>query len=348
VSAAASMPAGAPAAAARVVRRPLHGVLLLDKPLGLSSNAALQQARRLLRAEKAGHTGTLDPLASGLLPLCFGAATKFSQAHLDADKAYRATLRLGERSSTGDAEGEITPGTAPAFDRAALEAACAALTGAIEQLPPMHSALKKDGRPLYDYARTGQTVDRAPRRVTVHRLDIVEWQDRQLVIDVVCGKGTYIRTLAADLGDRLGCGAWLAALRRTASGPFRVGDAVTLDALAALDEAAREAWLLPPDALLAGTPVVRLPADEAGRFLAGLRRRVALADASQVRVYGPPPEAAAAADGADPAAAPGIATPPASAPAVFLGSAHITAGELIADRLLSPLEVNAQRSALPA
>jgi tRNA pseudouridine55 synthase len=166
---------------------------------------------------------------------------------------YRATLRLGERSSTGDAEGEITPGTAPAFDRAALEAACAALTGAIEQLPPMHSALKKDGRPLYDYARAGQTVDRAPRRVTVHRLDIVEWQDRQLVIDVVCGKGTYIRTLAADLGDRLGCGAWLAALRRTASGPFRVGDAVTLDALAALDEAAREAWLLPPDALLAGT-----------------------------------------------------------------------------------------------
>jgi tRNA pseudouridine55 synthase len=328
------------------VRRPLHGVLLLDKPLGLTSNAALQRARRLLRAEKAGHTGTLDPMASGLLPLCFGAATKFSQANLDADKAYRATLRLGERSSTGDAEGEIAPGHAPGFDRAALDAACAALTGAIEQLPPMHSALKKDGRALYDYARAGLVVERAPRRVTIHRLDIVEWDDRRLVIDVVCSKGTYIRTLAADLGDRLGCGAWLAGLRRTASGPFRVDDAVTLDALDALDEPAREALLLPSDALLAGQPVVRLPADEAGRFLAGLRRRVALADAPQVRVYGPVPDAPGAADATEATDRPGADH--ASTRAVFLGSAHITAGELIADRLLSPPEVNAQRSALLA
>ncbi len=309
--------------APRVARRPLHGVLLLDKPLGLTSNAALQQARRLLRAEKGGHTGTLDPMASGLLPLCFGAATKFSQANLDADKAYRATLRLGERSSTGDAEGEITAGAAPAFGRTALDAACAALTGAIDQLPPMHSALKKDGRALYDYARAGLVVERSPRRVTIHRLDVVEWHGDRLVIDVRCSKGTYIRTLAADLGDRLGCGAWLAGLRRTASGLFDIGQATTLDALAALDESAREALLLPPDALLDGQPVVRLPADEAGRFLAGLRRRIALDDAPQVRVYGPVPAAAT------------------SERAVFLGSAHITAGELIADRLLSPPEVNA-------
>ncbi len=313
----------------RVVRRALHGVLLLDKPVGLTSNAALQHARRLLRADKAGHTGTLDPMASGLLPLAFGAATKFAQVNLDADKAYRATLRLGERSTSFDAEGTITPGASPAFGRAALDAAIASLTGTIEQLPPMHSALKVGGRALYAYARAGQTVERAPRRVSVHRLDIVDWHDRTLVIDVRCSKGTYIRTLAADLGERLGCGAWLQALRRTASGPFEVAQAVTLDALEALDEPAREALLLPPDALLAGQPAVRLPADEAGRFLTGLRRRVALADAPQVRVYGPPP----------------LAPDTAHDTAVFLGSAHITAGELIADRLLSPPEVDALRSA---
>jgi tRNA pseudouridine55 synthase len=246
---------------------------------------------------------------------------------LDADKAYRATLCLGERSSTFDGEGEITPGAAPAFDRPALEAACAALTGPIDQLPPMHSALKKDGKALYEYARAGQTVERAPRRVTIHRLDIVEWDDRRLVIDVVCSKGTYIRTLAADLGEALGCGAWLQALRRTATGPLRVEQAVTLDALAALDEPGRDALLLPPDALLADWPALSLPDDEAGRFLSGLRRRVAAQDAPAVRVYAasPPPLAASG-------------TPN---PRAFLGSAHISAGELIADRLLSPLEVNA-------
>ncbi|RVT48369.1 tRNA pseudouridine(55) synthase TruB [Rubrivivax albus] len=297
-------------------RRPVHGVLLLDKPLGWTSQDALSKARGLLRALKAGHTGTLDPLATGLLPLCFGAATKFSQVSLDADKRYTATLKLGERSSTLDGEGTITPGTPPAFDRATLEAACAALTGPIEQLPPMHSALKKDGRALYDYARAGIEVERTPRRITIHRLDIVEWQADRLVIDVTCSKGTYIRTLAADLGDRLGCGAWLQALRRTATGPLRVDDAITIDALAALSEPEREARLLPPDVLLQHWPALRLPDDEAGRFLTGLRRRVAEADQSHVRVYGPQPRA-------------------------FLGSAHIQAGELIADRLLSPQEVQA-------
>ena len=300
--------------AKRLPRRAVHGVLLLDKPLGLSSNAALQQARRLYRAEKAGHTGTLDPLATGLLPLAFGAATKFSQPGLDADKAYRATLALGTTTSTGDAEGEVLRERPVALDRAAIEAACARFVGEIEQVPPMHSALKHQGRALYDYAREGVTLERAPRRVTIRRLDIVEWQARTLVLDVVCSKGTYVRSLAEDLGEALGCGAHLAALRRTGSGALRVEQALTLEALAALGEAERDARLLPPAALLADAPELRLDEREAGRFLTGLRRRVDAADAARLRVYGPEPRA-------------------------FLGSAHIRGGELIADRLLSPTEV---------
>ena len=301
-------------ALARVPRRAVHGVLLLDKPAGLSSNDALQRARRLYRAEKAGHTGTLDPLASGLLPVCFGAATKFAQASLDADKAYRATLALGVTTTTGDAEGEVVERRTVAIDRAEIDAVCARFVGAIDQVPPMHSALKHRGRALYAYARAGVTVERAPRRVTIHRLDVVGWDGGRLVLDVACSKGTYVRTLAEDLGAALGCGAHLAALRRTASGALSVDDATTLDALQALDEPGRDARLLPPDALVSHWPPVALPDDEAGRFLAGLRRRVGLPDAPAVRVYGPQPRA-------------------------FLGSAHITAGELIADRLLSPAEV---------
>jgi tRNA pseudouridine55 synthase len=307
----------------RPARRALHGVLLLDKPLGWTSNDALQKAKGLLRAEKGGHTGTLDPLATGLLPLCFGAATKFSQASLDADKAYRATLRLGQRTSTADREGEVIEERPVNLDPAAIEVAVDGLTGDIDQLPPMHSALKHQGRALYDYAREGITVERPTRRVTIHRIAIVDWQSPTLVIDVHCSKGTYIRTLAEDIGHALGCGAHLSALRRTGSGPLRLEDAVTLEALAEMDEAGRETLLRPVDSLLAGWPSVCLPDDEAGRFLTGLRRRVTVADAPAVRVYGP-------GTGPDPRA--------------FLGSAHITAGELIADRLLSPIEVQAQSS----
>jgi tRNA pseudouridine55 synthase len=298
----------------------VHGVLLLDKPAGLSSNDALQKVRRLLRAEKAGHTGTLDPLASGLLPICFGAATKFAQASLEADKAYRATLALGTTTTTGDAEGEVVERRPVVVDRASVDAACARFVGSIEQVPPMHSALKHQGRALYDYARAGLTIDRAPRPVTIRRLDVVEWAGDRLVLDVVCSKGTYVRTLAEDLGAALRCGAHLAALRRTGSGALRVDDAVTLEALQAMDEVQRDARLLPPDALVAHWPQVALPDDEAGRFLTGLRRRVQLPDAPAVRVYGP-------------------ASPGGPRPRAFLGSAHITAGELIADRLLSPAEV---------
>jgi tRNA pseudouridine55 synthase len=305
---------------ARQPRRALHGVLLLDKPLGWTSNDALQKVKGLLRAEKAGHTGTLDPLATGLLPLCFGAATKFSQTSLDADKRYRATLHLGQRTTTGDREGEVCEERAVQTSHAAIEAACAAWTGRIEQRPPMHSALKHQGKALYEYARAGVEVERAPRSVLIHGIDIVHWHEAELVIDVACSKGTYIRTLAEDLGQALGCGAHLSALRRTGSGQLELDVAITLEDLQALSEAERDARLLPPDVLVAAWPAVDLQDDEAGRFLTGLRRRVAMADAPAVRVYRRPPE-------------------PPDAPRAFLGTAHITAGELIADRLLSPIEV---------
>jgi len=299
---------------ARAPRKPLHGVLLLDKPLGWTSNDALQKAKGILRAEKGGHTGTLDPLATGLLPLCFGAATKFSQASLDADKRYTATLQLGQRTTTGDREGEVLEERPVLADRAAIEAACRGFVGAIQQTPPMHSALKHQGKALYEYARAGVEIERPSREVTIHAIDILDWQSPVLVIDVRCSKGTYIRTLAEDIGAVLGCGAHLGALRRTGSGALDVQDTVSLDALATMSESEREALLRPADVLLAGWPEVRLPDDDAGRFLCGLRRRVALADAASVRVYAEKPRA-------------------------FLGTAHITAGELIADRLLSPIEV---------
>ena len=307
----------------RVLRRAVHGVLLLDKPPGLSSSDALLRVKRLYRAEKAGHTGTLDPLATGLLPLCFGAATKFSQASLDADKAYRATLRLGRTTSTGDAEGAVLREHPVAVSAAQAAAACARFVGPIAQVPPMHSALKHEGRALYDYARAGIEIERAPRAVTVHTIDVVELHDALLTIDVRCSKGTYIRTLGADIGEALGCGAHLAALRRTASGAFTLSAAHTLDELAALDDAARDALLLPVDAMLVDWPEVRLDGEDAGRFLSGLRRRLDAADAACVRVYGP----------ASPA-------PPGRAGRrAFLGSGHIRARELIPTRLLSPLEV---------
>jgi tRNA pseudouridine55 synthase len=307
----------------RIPKRAVHGVLLLDKPLGLSSNDALQKAKRLYRAEKAGHTGTLDPLATGLLPLCFGAATKFSQVSLDADKRYTATLKLGETTTTADAEGEVTKTREVTVTRAQIDAACRRFTGPIDQVPPMHSALKKDGKALYEYARAGQEVEREARSVTIHGIDILDWQHDRLVIDVRCSKGTYIRTLAEDIGEALGCGAHLSALRRTGSGPLTLAGSVTLEQLAAKTEAERDALLQPADTLLADCPLVRLNDEDAGRFLSGVRRRTPLADTKQVRVYGPQPQA-------------------------FLGSGHITAGELISTRLLSPLEVQGLLNTIPA
>ena len=304
----------------RIQRRAIHGVLLLDKPIGLSSNDALQKAKWLLRAEKAGHTGTLDPLATGLLPLCFGAGTKFSQVSLDADKGYIATLNLGVTTTTGDAEGEILEQREVNVTREQIDAVIAKYTGEIDQVPPMYSALKHEGRPLYEFARAGVTIERPSRRVTIKAITVLDFQAGQLVIDVSCTKGTYIRTLAEDIGRDLGCGASLSALRRTVSGPLSVAQAISLDALAEMNETEREALLRPPDSLLADWPALSLDSAEAARFLTGLRRRVAASDAPNVRVYGPEPKA-------------------------FLGSAHIKSGELIADRLLSPAEVESLQSA---
>jgi tRNA pseudouridine55 synthase len=298
----------------RIPRRPVHGVLLLDKPLGLSSNDALQKAKRLYRAEKAGHTGTLDPLATGLLPLCFGAATKFAQVSLDADKRYTATLKLGITTSTADAEGEPLQRRPVDVDADDLRAACARFVGDIEQVPPMHSALKRDGKALYEYARAGIEVDRQPRRVSIRDIHLVGGERDEWIIDVRCSKGTYIRTLAEDIGEALGCGAHLIALRRTGSGPLTLEGSVTLEQLAVMTEEQRDATLLDADTLLADWPAVRLGDEDAGRFLSGVRRRLPLADAPNVRVYGPQPKA-------------------------FLGSGRIAGGELISNRLLSPVEV---------
>ena len=298
----------------RIVRRPVHGVLLLDKALGLTSNGALQQAKRLYRADKAGHTGTLDPLATGLLPLCFGAATKFAQLSLDADKRYLATLQLGVTTTTCDREGQVLETRPVDVDRAAIEAACAGFVGCIDQLPPMHSALKHEGRALYEYARAGIEIDREPRRVTIHSIDLIEGESDRWTLDVSCTKGTYIRTLAADIGAVLGCGAHLAALRRTSSGALSLVRAHDIVSLERLDEDSLDALLLPADALVADWPRIVLSTEDAGRFLSGVRRRLGIADAPRLRVYGPEPGA-------------------------FLGTAHAAGGELIASRLLSPAEV---------
>lgn len=259
------------------VRRPkraIDGVLLLDKPYGISSNGALQKARWLYSAAKAGHTGVLDPLATGLLPVCFGEATKFSSFLLDADKAYRATVRFGQTTATGDAEGEVLRERPVAFDRAGLLAAMAAFVGEISQVPPMYSALKHQGRALYEYAREGVEIERAARQVTIHALDLVSFDGRDAVIDVGCSKGTYVRTLAEDIGEMLGAGAHLTGLRRTRTAGFSLDDAHAPEAIEALAPAARDALLLPPDVLVGHLPACELGDVDAGRFCHGQAVRI--------------------------------------------------------------------------
>ncbi|MBV8626251.1 MAG: tRNA pseudouridine(55) synthase TruB [Paraburkholderia sp.] len=277
----------------RVPRRALDGVLLLDKPVGLSSNDALIRAKRLYLAKKAGHTGTLDPLASGLLPLCFGEATKFSQDLLEADKTYEATMRLGVRTTTGDAEGDAVQTREVSCDQAAVVAALSQFRGEIVQIPPMYSALKRDGKPLYEYARAGQVVEREGRNVTIHALELLACALPEVTFRVTCSKGTYVRTLAEDIGEALGCGAHLVALRRTGVGALTLEHAVTLDALSDAAESERDAWLQPVDALLSTFPSVQLDAESTRRFLHGQRLRLsdlAIDDearqAPRVRVYG--------------------------------------------------------------
>ncbi len=276
----------------RIARRALDGVLLLDKPVGLSSNDALMRAKRLYLAKKAGHTGTLDPLASGLLPLCFGEATKFSQDLLDADKTYEATMRLGVRTTTGDAEGDVLDTRDVTCDEAAVGAALARFVGDIVQVPPMYSALKRDGKPLYEYARAGQTVEREGRTVTIRSLELLSCALPDVTFRVTCSKGTYVRTLAEDIGAALGCGAHLTMLRRTGVGSLTLEHAVTLDALDAATQDERDARLAPVDALLSTFPFVTLDAALAKRFLHGQRLKLSeLAarpeanEGARVRVY---------------------------------------------------------------
>ncbi|MGC5800612.1 tRNA pseudouridine(55) synthase TruB [Ralstonia pseudosolanacearum] len=288
-----------PSQQAKQPRRDVHGVLLLDKPIGWSSNDALIRAKRLLWAKKAGHTGTLDPLATGLLPLCFGEATKFSQDLLEADKTYEAVVRLGIRTSTADAEGEVLSERPVAVTPEQLRAAIGRFVGEIDQVPPMHSALKKDGKPLYEYARAGQTVERAARRVTIRAIDVLatdlDAAAPTVTLRVCCSKGTYIRTLGEDLGEALGCGAHLVALRRTQVGSLTLDGAVTLEALEAASEVQRAALLAPVDALLQTLPRVELGAEDSRRFLHGQRLplQLSLPSAEQVRVYGARGEAGA-------------------------------------------------------
>jgi tRNA pseudouridine55 synthase len=253
----------------RAPRRKVDGVLLLDKPLGLSSNTALQKARWLFNAEKAGHTGTLDPLATGLLPLCFGEATKFASELLDADKTYLATVRLGIVTATADAEGEVLATHPVTATEAEVRAVLDRFMGEIEQVPPMYSALKRDGTPLYELARQGIEVERAPRKVTIHALELLAWRGDTLDLIVDCSKGTYVRTLAADIGSALGCGAHLAALRRTRVGTLDLAQATTLEAIEAVPIEARDSLLLPPDALLADLPAANLSEQEAAQLLHG-------------------------------------------------------------------------------
>jgi tRNA pseudouridine55 synthase len=306
-------------ARARTVWRRVDGLVLLDKPLGLTSNRALQIVRRLFRAEKAGHTGSLDPLATGVLPLCFGEATKVAGYLLDADKRYVATLALGAQTDTGDREGRVVRSAAvPSFDRTRLESVLGTFVGDTTQIPPMYSALKRDGEALYAIARRGEVVERAPRPVRITALSLVSFTDETLVFDVRCSKGTYVRTLGEDIAIALGTVGHLAALRRTdVGGVFTEQPVHTLDQLESLagDEAALDRLLVPADRALAGWPEVQLTAEVSARF--GHGQTVAADGADGLhRVY--------AVGGG------------------FLGLGEIRAGDLVPRRLFNGMSVQSE------
>lgn len=267
--------------------RVVDGVLLLDKPYAMTSNAALQTARRLLNAKKAGHTGTLDPLASGLLALTFGEATKFSADLLHADKTYIAGIKLGQKTTTGDLEGDFLQTRPVRVNRADIEKTLNAFRGDILQVPPMFSALKRDGKTLYDLAREGVSIEREARSVRIEKLEILEFADELLTVEVTCSKGTYIRVLAEDIGEALGCGAHLASLRRTKVGALSLEDAVTLQALETMSVDERLATLKPLDALMQTLPAVHLSENDRVRFCHGQRLALGLPSCPRVRVYGP-------------------------------------------------------------
>ncbi len=281
-----------PSAHQKKKRIPVHGVLLLDKSRDVSSNGALVAVKRLFNAEKAGHTGTLDPFATGLLPLCLGEATKFAQDLLEADKTYEAILHLGVTTTTADSEGEVLERQDVDVHREQIDVLLPQFMGELKQIPPMYSALKRDGKPLYEYARAGITLEREARTITIHELKILDYQSPFLRIHVRCSKGTYIRTLGEDLGLALGCGAHLSELRRTAVGSLRVTNAITLAALTEESEDLRAQHLQSVDALISNCPKIMLNEQLATRFMHGQRlslskEGVALpVDQGRVRVYG--------------------------------------------------------------
>lgn len=265
--------------------RDVHGILLLDKPIGVTSNAALQNVKHLFFAKKAGHTGSLDPLASGLLPLCLGEATKMSSFLLDSDKAYEGTCQFGIKTTTGDAEGEvIETKPVPKLTKTALNKLLKRFIGEIEQIPPMHSAIKKDGQPLYKLAHQGIVVEREPRNIEIYALNLIEILDDSFRFSLRCSKGTYVRTLVEDMGEVLGCGAHLSALRRTGAGPFSLDNAVTIDELEQILETegheGLDQKLLPMDTALEGWPAIRLTDNSAYYVRQGQAVQVAKAPTS--------------------------------------------------------------------
>jgi len=268
------------------LKRSLNGVLMLDKAPGASSNAALQQAKRLYQAAKAGHAGTLDPLATGLLPVLFGEATKFSSDLLDADKSYAAEIRLGVSTATADAEGEVTAQRPVCVTPDELAATLLHFNGTMLQIPPLYSALKHAGKPLYAYARAGIDIERPPRQITVRELALQWFEGDRLALTVTCSKGTYIRSIAHDLGEMLGCGAHLTALRRTAVGRYGLDSAHSLERLEAMAADERDRCLLPVDTLLQNLPEVSLEPAEEARFVRGQAVQWNGPPQPRVRVYG--------------------------------------------------------------
>ncbi|MDM1770133.1 tRNA pseudouridine(55) synthase TruB [Acinetobacter indicus] len=274
------------ASSPKIQRRPVHGVFLLNKPLGISSNAALQKVRWLYRAQKAGHTGALDPLASGLLPICLGEATKFSHFLLDSTKRYQTTIQLGHSTTTGDVEGEVLLEAAvPALTEEKILAVLAQFTGDIQQVPPMYSALKKEGRPLYELARKGIEIERDARPISIYALELLGFTDNSITLDVTCSKGTYIRVLGEDIAKALGSYGHLTYLHRIQTGHFDLIPSYTLDYLESLSEAEREALLLPVYAPIEHFPQVQVPEGRAEYFCRGMESNIDHAAATQVLVF---------------------------------------------------------------
>lgn len=264
--------------------RVVNGILLLNKQLGFSSNSSLQKAKRLFNAQKAGHTGSLDPLATGMLPVCFGEATKVSGLLLDADKRYQTVAQLGQTTDSGDAEGNVlTVQTVPAYSEQDIQNVLTQFTGEIAQIPPMYSALKKDGRPLYELARQGEVVERKARNVIIHELTLLERTEDTLTLDVKCSKGTYIRTLVEDIGKSLGCGAYVKQLHRSEVSPFEPYSMYTFEALEDIEN--KDELLLPIDAALVAYPDIHVTTEQIVALRYGQKTKVDSATTGDVRVY---------------------------------------------------------------